>query len=347
MLGFMKKAFKKDQLILLATGLAATLSIIFLFYQQPAFIRFLDYKLYDQFLKQYHSSNATSVPVVIDLDEKSLAEFGQWPWPRYRVAKLLKYLQAYGAASVATDIIFIEPDRTSPVILQKQLKEEMNVDIEIDNIPPAFMDNDQLLAHNIKTGPFVLGMDFLNKGIMDEKGVVQKTTDCFIKPAKVAVLAPAGAPSPHDVLFKAEEAICPIPVLAMAAPHSGFITIAPDGDSVYRRVPLLYSWNGKFYPSLALAAVMEATGTKQIVIKMSTAGVDSIRLGKTVIPTDMQGRMLINYRGKSKTFLYISASDVLNRRLPNGALRGKIAFVGTSAAGLKDIRATPLDPGYP
>lgn len=96
-----------------------------------------------------------------------------------------------------------------------------------------------------------------------------------------------------------------------------------------------------------MAALMQATGIKSIVLKMSTAGVESIRLGKTVIPTDKRGRMLINYRGKMKTFQYISASDVLNKKLPAGALRGKIAFIGTSASGLKDIRATPLDPGYP
>ncbi len=76
-----------------------------LFIAHPAFLRFLDYKLYDQFLQKHHSSNATNIPVVIDIDEKSLAELGQWPWPRYRVAMLLKYIQAYGAASVATDII--------------------------------------------------------------------------------------------------------------------------------------------------------------------------------------------------------------------------------------------------
>jgi len=347
MIGFLKKAFKKDQLILLAVGLATSGLMVILFITQPAILRLLDYKLYDEFLKSYHSDNATSIPVVIDIDEKSLAEMGQFPWPRYRMAMLLKYLQAYGAAAVATDIIFVEPDRTSPTVLQKQLKKEMNIDVKFEGIPASLIDNDILMAHNIKTGPFVLGIDFLTKAISKDNGVVSNTTDCFIKPAKVAILTEPGAPSPHDVMFKAEEAICPIPVLAMAAPRTGFITIAPDDDSVYRSVPLLFSWNNKFYPSLAMATLMQATGIKSIIVKMSSLGVESVRFGKTVIPTDKKGRMLINYRGKSKTFEYISAADVLNKKLPAGALRGKIAFIGTSAAGLKDIRATPLDPGYP
>lgn len=347
MASFLKNAFKKDQLILLGAGLAASVLMVVLFVNNPTFLRFLDYKLYDLYLEKYHTTNATSVPVVIDLDEKSLAEMGQWPWPRYRVAMLLKYLQAYGASTVATDIIFVEADRTSPVELQRQLKKEMKIDITIDGLPPALADNDKLLAHNIKTGPFVLGFDFLNTTLTTDDGVVRNVADCFVKPVKVAVLSPPGAPSPHEALYKAVEAICPIPVLAKAAPLTGFITIAPDIDSVYRRVPLLYSWKEQYYPSLAMAALMQATGVKSIVLKMSPLGIESIRLGKTVIPTDKQGRMLINYRGKMKTFQYISASDVLNKKLPAGALSGKIAFIGTSASGLKDIRATPLDPGYP
>ena len=347
MFGFLKKAFKKDQLILFAVGTAAAAFMFFLFSQQPAFLRLLDHKIYDQLLTNYHAKKATDVPILIDIDEKSLSEFGQYPWPRYRVATLMKYLQLYGAAAVATDIIFVEPDRTSPAVIKKQLKKELKVDVTLEGLPAGLQDNDKLMAHNIKNGPFVLGMDFLTKALYREDGTRVRTVDCFIKPAKVSVLSTAGAPSPHDVLFKAEEAICPLPVLAMAAPKTGFITIAADEDSVYRRVPLLFSWNEKFYPSLALAALMQATGVSSLVLKMNAAGVESLRFGKTVIPTDQQGRMLINFRGPSKTFRYISAADVLNKKLKPGELRGKIAFIGTSAAGLKDIRAIPLDPGYP
>lgn len=347
MINFLKKAFKTDQLILLASGLTATGLMVILFTWQPQFLRFLDNKVYDQFLRTYHQPKATDIPVIIDIDEKSLADKGQYPWPRYRVAMLLKYLQAYGAAAVATDIIFIEPDKTSPSEIQKKLKKEMNVDIKIEGLPPALMDNDKLMAQNIKTGPFVLGMDFLTRAlpIVDEQ--IRSSRSCFIKPAKVSVLSVPGAPSPHDVIFKAEEAICPLPILAMAAPRTGFITIAADEDSLYRKVPLLFSWNEKFYPSLALAALMQATGMKSLVVKMSPQGVESVRIGKTVIPTDKRGRMLINYRGPSKTFQYISAADVLNKKLKPGELQGRICFIGTSAAGLKDIRSTPLDPSFP
>ncbi len=348
MLGFLKKAFKKDQLILMAVGTAASALMVILFTIQPQFLRFLDNKLYDQFLRAYHQEKATDIPVIIDIDEKSLNQKGQWPWPRYRVAMLLKYLQAYGAAAVATDIIFVEPDKTSPSELIKKLKTEMKVDVKMEGLPSALMDNDKLMALNLKTGPFVLGMDFMQEALHKEGNPGSAARPCFIKPAKVAILSVPDAPSPHDVIFKAEGAICPLPVLATAAPRTGFITIAADEDSIYRKVPLLFSWNKKFYPSLAMSALMQAMNWKKsIIVKMSPQGVESIRLGKTVIPTDKRGRMLINYRGPSKTFRYISAADVLDKKLKPGELQGKICFIGTSAAGLKDIRPTPLDTAYP
>ncbi|OIQ51626.1 Adenylate cyclase 1 [Pseudodesulfovibrio hydrargyri] len=340
MLERLRRLFKKDQLILLGAGVSVTVIMIALYVSQPKFLHLLNLKIYDDYLRQYHQPAATRVPVIIDLDEKSLSELGQWPWPRYRVALLLKYLTAYGAVAVASDIIFSEPDRTSPAIMKEDVKRELRIDIGFTGLPGDLMDYDRLLAYNLKGGPYILGFDFSRESVPSDH-------DCRVRPAKVSVLSPPGAPSPHDFLPRAKGMICPIPVLAEAAPECGFITITPDLDSVYRRVPLLYSFEGRYYPSLALATLMQATEKKDIVLKMSPVGIESIRFNDMVIPTDSRGQLLINYRGPMRTFEYISASDVLARKLPPGSLRGRIAFIGTSASGLKDIRATPLDPGFP
>jgi len=106
-------------------------------------------------------------------------------------------------------------------------------------------------------------------------------------------------------------------------------------------------WNDRIYPSLALASLIQATGKENIILKLSPLGVESLKFNGIVIPTDKRGQMLINYRGKMKTFEYISASDVLNRKLEPNSLQGRVAFIGTSASGLKDIRPIPLDPSYP
>ncbi|NDV20144.1 CHASE2 domain-containing protein [Pseudodesulfovibrio sp. JC047] len=341
-----KIIFKRDQAILLAAGMAITIFMILLFTNQPQILSFLELKIYDQYIQRYHKPAATGVPVIIDLDEKSLTEKGQWPWPRYRVALLMKYLQAYGAAAVATDIIFVEPDRTSPQIIRRDVLRDLKFSIDFTGLPADFEDYDRLLAANLAGGPFVLAIDFMNPTQRAQK-TLPPPHECPIVPIKVAVIASPGAISPHDVLPRGDHMICPIPTLAKTGNRTGFITIAPDADSVYRRAPLLYSYHNQIYPSLALASLMQAMDTDSIILKMCSVGIESIKIKGTVIPTDHHGRLLVNYRGKMKTFEYISASDVLNRKLPDGALQGRIALIGTSASGLKDLRPTPLDPHAP
>lgn len=337
---------KKDQWILLCAGGIATILMSLLFLIQPQFIRFLDNKLYDQFLRLYHSDKATDVPVVIDIDEKSLREYGQWPWPRYRVAILLQFLRSLGAESVATDIIFVEPDSTSPDALRKAWKKDLKLDFDFSALPHGLRDNDKLLADNLRTGPFILGIDFIASVNGNDKSPGRER--CEITPITVNVIGPADAPSPHTLLGGMARAICPVPILGRAAPATGFITISADEDSIYRRTPLLISWNGEYYPSLALASLMQAAGESALTLKMTSIGAESLRLGRDfVIPLDRQGRMNVNYRGPSRTFEYISASDVLAKRIEPGYLNGRMAFIGTSASGLKDIRSTPLDTGFP
>jgi adenylate cyclase len=148
-------------------------------------------------------------------------------------------------------------------------------------------------------------------------------------------------------LFSARGVVCNIPPLTKSAKASGFFNTVPDPDGILRRTPLLIKYKQKYYPSLSLATLMTAMGAKQVMIKVKHTGVESIRLGKTVIPVDKIGRLLIHFRGPGNTFEYVSASDILNDRLPAKALAGKIVFIGTSAAGLKDLRTTPFDPVYP
>jgi adenylate cyclase len=92
---------------------------------------------------------------------------------------------------------------------------------------------------------------------------------------------------------------------------------------------------------------MEAVGEHNILLKLDTQGTESVRFGGTVIPVDRAGQLLINYRGGGGAFPYISAVDIMEGKLAPGSLDGKIAFIGTSAAGLKDLRTTPFSAVYP
>jgi adenylate cyclase len=345
MLGFLKKILRGDKFLLLLCGVAASLVMAVLYVAQPSILRFLDYKIYDQLLKRQHSTKTSGVPVIVDIDEKSLAALGQWPWPRYRVALLLEKIRMAGALSVGMDIVLAEPDRTSPSMLQRQIKKELMVDVQFQGLPGALMDNDALLANVLKDKPYVLGFYFsFSKAEADQQ---KQSGDCLIKPAQLAVLAEQGAMKPGDALHSAFGTVCPLPVLAGAATATGFFNATPDPDGILRRVALLIGYKGEIYPSLAMATLMEAAGDRNVLLKMDTQGTTSLRYGGSVIPLDRAGQMLLNYRGGAGMFPYISAVDILENKIAPDALAGKIAFIGTSAAGLKDIRATPFTAVYP
>lgn len=330
----------QGRLLIVGSGLLMTFLAAALYIFQPQYLRLQDNKIYDALLRSSHNAEHTGVPVIVDIDESSLDRFGQWPWPRYRIALLIEKIRRLGALAVGLDVLFAEPDRTSPNVLQEELK-GLNVNIEFVNLPPALRDNDQVLANILAKGPFVLGYNFLFEG---EK---RSGNTCALHPLNIVILKAPNTPPETPFPYKATDVVCNLESLSKAAPASGFITTGADPDSILRRTPLLMGFDGKIYPSLSLATLIQATQTKQINLKLGPYGAESMRIGPTVIPLDAKGGLLVHYRGKHNTFTYISAGDILQDRLPKTALKGKIAFVGTSASGLKDIRATPFDQSFP
>ncbi|WP_421902916.1 CHASE2 domain-containing protein [Maridesulfovibrio sp.] len=345
MLSILKKITGSDSFFLLLTGLAVSILVAALYIFQPPILQFVDYKIYDQFMRSSPVGQKTNVPVVVDIDDESLAELGQWPWPRYRMALLLAKIQQAGALSTGLDILIGEPDRTSPATIKKSLSEELGVTVNFKGLPEGLMDNDLVLADVLKHGNYVLGFyfDFLE----DKADPSLKEQPCFAKPVPIAQIRAKGAPPIKDLTLSALDAICPLPVLAEASPLCGFYNSLTDYDGVVRRVPLIITMNGKQYPSLALATLMKAMGRKNILVKSSSIGIESIRLGKTTIPVDAKGQMLVRYRGGMEEFPYYSAKDILSGKVGEKELKGKIIFMGTSAAGLRDLRVTPFASDYP
>ncbi|WP_319765175.1 adenylate/guanylate cyclase domain-containing protein [Maridesulfovibrio sp.] len=345
MLGILKKISVSDSLYLIVTGLAISILVATLYIFQPPILQFVDYKIYDQYMRSSSVGQKTSIPVIVDIDEESLAELGQWPWPRYRMALLLAKIQQAGALSTGLDILIGEPDRTSPANIRNSLRQELGVTVDFKGLPKGLMDNDKVLADILKQGRFVLGFyfDFLEQ----EKAPSVHDLPCFAKPVSIAQIRAKGAPELKYLTLNALDAICPLPVLAKASPLCGFYNTITDYDGVVRRVPLIITYDGKQYPSLALATLMKAIGRKNILVKTSSIGIESIRLGKTTIPVDSKGQMMIRYRGGMKEFPYYSAKDILSGKVGEKELKGKIVFMGTSAAGLRDLRVTPFVSDYP
>jgi len=321
-------------------GFVFTLLMAALHLRLSTFLVYLDYKVYDTLLKTTHSRRTTGRPVVVDVDEASLKQFGQWPWPRYRIGLLLEKIRTLGASSVGVDILFAEPDRTSLGFLRSEILKDLNIDIE-SGIPSAdFLDNDKALARILSQGPFVTSYQF------EFANATSSVEGCRIHPLDAAFLLSSESDE-KPPLLTATGVICNVTTLSTAATFSGFFNVAPDSDGIFRRVPLIVRYKDLLYPSLALATAMQALGTKQVVLEASARRVGAIRLRDKTIPLDLDGNLLVHYRGGRNTFDYFPATDILNDRLPQGRLKDKIVILGASVAGLKETRATPLDPLEP
>ena len=334
--------------MLLIAGISLSLIICSLYLLQPIFFVYLENKLYDSTMRRIHNPHTSGRVAIVDIDDKSLSELGQFPWPRYRVAKLLEKTKMLGASSVALDIVFSEEDRTSLDVIKKDMLANYNINISFKGLPTTLRDNDQVFAETLANGPFVLGYHFN----FEANPLDMRDSQCHLISLNLPVFSVEDALPPESIIRNAPGVICNIPILSQAVKRSGFFNALPDDDGIVRRYPVVISYEGQYYPSLSIAALLQDqpdTNVSMHIEDRRSREIDPIflRFGNTDIPLDNAGQMLINYRGARNTFPYYSAVDVLLDRLPKDSLENKIVFVGTSASGLKDLRATPLDQIFP
>lgn len=274
----------------------------------------------------------TARPVVIvDIDEKSLAKDGQWPWPRTRVAELVTKLTRAGAVVIAFDIVFPEPDRMTPAIAAdffQGLDEETRAKLR------ALPSNDAILAQAIRQSRVVLGELGLPNPV--------KTLDNSLPLTGLAMLG--GDPAPYMINFPG--LLRNVSTLESAAAGRGLLTIRTERDAIVRRVPMLMQAQGMTLPSLSFEMLRVATGTDTILTRSDDAGIRSIAVKGLQIPTDRNGQFWVHF-AKHDPSIYIPASDVLDGSFPPGAIAGKLVLIGTSSVGLLDVKTTPIDPVLP
>lgn len=294
--------------------------------QNVLFFEKLNNKFTDIFFHIRGELEVSKDVVIVDIDEKSLAKLGQWPWSRDKVAIILDNLTNAGVGVIGLDIVFAERDRTSPQAILDRFG-FTHKDAE---------DHDEVLAETFRNSPVVAGYLFdFEKRV--QKGQTPDTT---------AIIVEKNFEN-RDFLPEAKGVIANIPILQSSAYSSGFFNTIPDSDGIVRRVPLMVSYRDRIYPSLALEMLRFAYGVRKIVINYSDIGITHIGLDDLVIPTDRFGRVTINYMGGSKLFSYISAVDIYSNQFDIAQIENKIVLIGTSASGLFDLRATPLQSTYP
>ena len=321
-------------------GLVITLLLALVHLLRVDFCTFLDGRLYDTQVRAALFAPPPAAPpgpLLVDIDERSLARFGQWPWPRDRIARLLERIGAAGPASVGVDIVFAEPDRTSWSVSRAAFEQEYNIRVDLSGVPAHLLDHDATLARALAGGPFVLAYGFAFNGAGDS------LPWCPGQPvAALATTSPAEA-SASSRLFPADSAVCSIEVLSRAAPAAGFINVTPDDDGVLRRLPLVIAHRGQLYPNLALQTVLQAGGHTQVRLRTGRGGhLEGLDLDGRSVPLDDRGQLLIRLHPHSPPLERVGADEVLDGRVPPERIAGRIVLVGTTAMGLEAHHTSPL-----
>ena len=282
--------------------------------------------------------------VIVAIDEKSLAQQGRWPWPRDTMARLLEQLvDHYGAALVAFDVVFAEPEETSALALIDELEADPGVNNPLprsryEQLRRRF-DHDAEFVKSLDGRNVVLGMFFTGES---ESGGSQNAG------AQPSPAFPRGSFTGYRVPFPSGDGYAAnFAALQEKAFATGHLMALPDIDGLVRRVPMLYEYDGDYYESLSMAVARNVLGVRGITPGFAGGELEWLELGRHTIPVDARASALIPFLGARGSFPYVSATDVIGGNAPAAVLEGRIALVGATAAGLLDLRATPVQADYP
>jgi adenylate cyclase len=294
--------------------------------------------VFDEFLRLKPRQYEPTPVRIVDIDEDSLQRFGQWPWPRTLLAKLVDKLDEMGAAALAFDINFIDPDRTTPSRVIEHTTEIAPDDPLVARFK-AMPDHDQVFADAIKRSHVVLGFALRN----EERPRL---------PAPKASYSSLGDdPRPWVPHFRG--AIGNLPELEAAATGDAVFDIFPERDGISRRVPLIFAIADRLYPALAIDALRVAQGAPGYLVKSTGAsgvmsfgehtGLNAIKVGNLVVPTGADGTVWLHFTPHQPE-RFVSASKILDGTADPDLVKDNIVVIGTTAEGLKEFRPTPLDP---
>lgn len=325
----------------LLAALVLALALILRWFDPPV-LGDLRALVFDQY-QRVHPREYQPLPVkIVDIDDASIAKLGQWPWPRTVIADLIVKLREKGAAVIAFDVVFSEPDRTAPsrIYSNWQLAPD---DPLVKELQARVGDPDALLAQELTRGNVVLGL-------------VLTAED---KPAKVTrkggfAINGINPRKQPDLIPEFPGVLPSIQELQDAARGNGAINPVPDRDSIVRRVPMILKGGDDLYPSLVAEALRVGLGVGSYIVKASGSqtysfalfrnflrgkpGIAEVAIGPLKIKTDPRGEIWLYDTGR-RSERYVPAWQVLEGSAPD--LTNNIVFVGASAPGLLDLRSTP------
>ena len=272
-----------------------------------------------------------SAPVVIvTIDEESLRRYGQWPWPRTWLARLVARLAEARPAAIGLDVLMPEPDRLSPGRLAGILE---GLDPVVTRKLAGMPSNDAVLAEALRGRPVVLavaGVDVPEAVSLAERGVSP-------------VRAFGGDPARFVPRF--EGGLHSIAPIEAAAAGRALVSVDPE-RGVLRRMPMLAAVGPTLMPGLALEMLRVAAGAPAISVKVGRGGLEAVGVAGFAIPTEPDGRVWLHY-SRSDARRLVPASDVLDGMVPAERFQGRLVLVGATALGLSDTQSTPVTDRMP
>ena len=279
--------------------------------------------LFDSYQRLFPRQGQAQQVTVIEIDEQSLREIGQWPWPRNRLAALVDAIAAHSPAAIGLDMYMPEPDQTSPDRVAANLPAGQE---RLANVLAALPTHEQALARALRAAPTVLGaagFDFATY-----------TTHAGLRVWPVEALG--GDPLLHVRRFP--QVLASLPELQAAAHGQALLSVSMD-DTVVRRIPLVMAIGETLAPEM----LRVGTGETALAVDMDTYGIRSLRVADLIVPTQPNGDIWLHFARRAASLgRDVSAAEVLAGRVDPERLTGKLVLVGLTGSGLADMRATPL-----
>lgn len=336
---------------ILVTGVLLALAVA-LRIADPAPLAMFRTHVFDAYLRLAPRAADPAFPVrIVDIDSHSLERVGQWPWPRTKLAELIDKLAAAGARVIALDMILPEPDRLSPDSLARLLAERLPESAPLTEKAAALTSNDAILGQAVARAPVVLAVvaTELKRSVVSGRGAGDGS---HVPAAPRASLAVAGD-DPKLFLPRFAEVEHSRDAITAGAKGVGAANWLPAEDQLVRAVPLLVNIAGTLYPSLPVEMLRVAGNHTTIFVRSSGAsgaqafgqktGIDSVRVGGTILPTGADGQLWLRL-SRPDPRRTISAHRILDETPKPDDIKGRMILVGSSAPGLMDLRATPLEP---
>lgn len=342
---FFKKAFGFDRVV----GVLMLLALLAVARLDPFPVQFLrekSFDIYQQIKPRPVPNTEDRLVAIIDIDERSLKEVGQWPWSRKTVAQMLANLHNLGVGVTAFDVVFSEPDRMNPSSVVDSL---VGIDDMVRSKILELQSNDEILGSIVSQANVVLGQAGYWDQLPNDPG------EPFKKSVAVRKLT-GTAPDPQEFLTETPTLIRNLPVLEKGTKGVGMFSLNPSLDGIIREIPVVSKNGNDLYPTLSIEAIRVGFQVSTLMMEVDDFGIKAIGVAPKSKVKPKGLKITTGEKGTVRPYfsphelskeIYISAADVLSGKVDKAKIAGKIAFVGTSAVGLLDIRSTPIDPLIP